>query len=46
MKIAIVPGDGIGVDVTAEAVKILERVNDAWGRSWALVIATRPAEGY
>jgi len=26
MKIAVVPGDGIGVDVTAEAVKVLERV--------------------
>ena len=26
MKIAIVPGDGIGVDVTAEAVKVLHRV--------------------
>ncbi len=26
MKIAIVPGDGIGVDVTAEAVKVLDRV--------------------
>ena len=26
MRIAIVPGDGIGVDVTAEAVKVLDRV--------------------
>jgi 3-isopropylmalate dehydrogenase len=26
MKIAVLPGDGIGVDVTAEAVKVLERV--------------------
>ena len=26
MKIAIVPGDGIGVDVTTEAVKVLEAV--------------------
>ncbi|HUM02163.1 MAG TPA: isocitrate/isopropylmalate family dehydrogenase, partial [Thermoanaerobaculia bacterium] len=26
MKIAVIPGDGIGVDVTAEAVKVLERV--------------------
>ena len=26
MKIAVVPGDGIGVDVTAEAVKVLEHV--------------------
>ena len=26
MKIAVVPGDGIGVDVTAQAVKVLDRV--------------------
>jgi 3-isopropylmalate dehydrogenase len=26
MRIAVVPGDGIGVDVTAEAVKVLDRV--------------------
>jgi 3-isopropylmalate dehydrogenase len=26
MKIAVIPGDGIGVDVTAEAVKVLDRV--------------------
>ena len=31
MKIAVVPGDGIGVDVTAEAVKVLERVGRARG---------------
>ncbi len=27
-KIAIIPGDGIGVDVTCEALKVLRRVND------------------
>lgn len=27
MKIAIIPGDGIGVDVTAEAVKVLDLLN-------------------
>lgn len=27
MKIAVIPGDGIGVDVTAEAVKVLELLN-------------------
>jgi 3-isopropylmalate dehydrogenase len=27
MKIAVVPGDGIGVDVTREAVKVLERIS-------------------
>ncbi len=28
MKIAVVPGDGIGVDVTAEALKVLHAVSD------------------
>jgi len=31
MKIAVIPGDGIGVDVTAEAVKVLDRVAAARG---------------
>jgi 3-isopropylmalate dehydrogenase len=31
MKIAVVPGDGIGIDVTAEAVKVLDRVARARG---------------
>jgi 3-isopropylmalate dehydrogenase len=46
MKIAIVPGDGIGVDVTAEAVKVLRKVcND---REIALSLETFPwgAEHY
>src|SRR5713226_961573 len=29
MRIAVVPGDGIGVDVTREAMKVLERVGQA-----------------
>jgi 3-isopropylmalate dehydrogenase len=32
MRIAVIPGDGIGVDVTAEAVKVLRAVGDAFGR--------------
>ena len=32
MRIAIIPGDGIGVDVTAEAVKVLRAVSDVFGR--------------
>ena len=32
MRIAVIPGDGIGVDVTAEAVKILRRVESVFGR--------------
>src|SRR5690349_21935554 len=31
MRIAVVPGDGIGVDVTAEAIKVLDRVCGARG---------------
>jgi isocitrate/isopropylmalate dehydrogenase len=27
MRIAVVPGDGIGVDVTREAVKVVEEVS-------------------
>jgi len=36
MKIAIIAGDGIGKDVTAEAVKVLARVGDAFGRRFEL----------
>lgn len=32
MKIAVIAGDGIGKDVTAEAVKVLVRVGEAFGR--------------
>ena len=32
MRIAVIAGDGIGKDVTAEAVKVLDRVNDVYGR--------------
>ena len=34
MRIAVIPGDGIGVEVTAEAVKILRRVHDVFGRQF------------
>jgi len=33
MRIALIPGDGIGKDVTAEAVKVLTAVGDRFGRS-------------
>ena len=36
MRIAIIPGDGIGKDVTAEAVKVLDAVADAFGRRFDL----------
>ena len=32
MRIAVIPGDGIGVEVTAEAVKILRRVESVFSR--------------
>jgi 3-isopropylmalate dehydrogenase len=32
MRIAIIPGDGIGKDVTAEAVKVLRAVEERFGR--------------
>src|SRR2546427_3810552 len=31
-RIAVIPGDGIGVDVTREAMKVLRRVNETLGR--------------
>jgi 3-isopropylmalate dehydrogenase len=30
-RIAMIPGDGIGVEVTAEAVKVLRHAGDVWG---------------
>ena len=32
MRIAVIPGDGIGVDVTAEAVKVIRAAADVFGR--------------
>ena len=34
MKIALVPGDGIGPEIIAEAVKVLEKVGDVYGHSF------------
>jgi isocitrate/isopropylmalate dehydrogenase len=33
VRIAVIPGDGIGQDVTTEAVKILHAVSDVVGRA-------------
>jgi hypothetical protein len=33
MRIAVIPGDGIGKEVTAEAVKVLRSVERVYGRS-------------
>ncbi len=46
MKIAIVPGDGIGVDVTAEAVKVLERVARVRGLAFEPVFFPWSADHY
>jgi len=37
MRIAVIPGDGIGKDVTAEAVKVLEATSEVFGRALDLV---------
>jgi 3-isopropylmalate dehydrogenase len=36
MKLAIIPGDGIGKEVTAEAVKVLKAVGERFGRTFDL----------
>jgi 3-isopropylmalate dehydrogenase len=58
MQIAIIPGDGIGKEVTAEAVKVLQAIADRFGRrfdfehlSWSADYyletgVTIPANGY
>ena len=46
MRIAIIPGDGIGVEVTAEAVKVLRRVADVFGRQFELVTLPWSADHY
>ncbi len=46
MRIAVVPGDGIGVDVTAEAVKILDRVARERGFAFEPVFFPWSADHY
>ncbi|HEY7290793.1 MAG TPA: 3-isopropylmalate dehydrogenase [Vicinamibacterales bacterium] len=46
MRIAIIPGDGIGVDVTAEATKVLNRVADVFGRQFDLEVLPWSADHY
>src|SRR5262249_27891660 len=45
-RIAVIPGDGIGRDVTAEAVKVLRAVSAASGRSLELETLPYGAEHY
>jgi 3-isopropylmalate dehydrogenase len=46
MRIAVIPGDGIGKDVTAEAVKVLNAVAASSGRALALVSLPWSADHY
>ncbi len=45
-RIAVVPGDGIGIDVTAEAVKVLQACCDVTGNKLELVHYDYGAEKY
>jgi 3-isopropylmalate dehydrogenase len=46
MRIAVIPGDGIGVDVTAEAVKVIRAVGDVFGRRFDLQMLPWGADYY
>ena len=46
MKIAVIPGDGIGKDVTAEAMKVLRAVSAASGRAIDLEVLPWGADYY
>jgi 3-isopropylmalate dehydrogenase len=36
-RIAVIPGDGIGIDVTRESVKVLKRINEVFGKQLEFV---------
>ena len=46
MRIAVIPGDGIGKDVTAEAVKVLQAAGEVFGRRFDLVHLPWSADHY
>src|SRR5205814_5859401 len=46
MRIAVIPGDGIGVDVTAEAVKVLRALTDVFGCALDLEMLPYGADYY
>jgi 3-isopropylmalate dehydrogenase len=46
MRIAVIPGDGIGVETTAEAVKALRAVEDVYGPRFDLEMLPWGAEHY
>src|SRR5437867_7552879 len=45
-RIAVVPGDGIGIDVTREAMHVLRRVNEVFGKQFEFVEFDWGAEKY
>ena len=46
MRIAVIPGDGIGKEVIAEATKVLNAVGEVWGRTLDLVQLPWGADHY
>src|SRR5262249_16350946 len=46
MRLAVIPGDGIGVDVTAEAVKVIRAVGEVLGRRFDLEMLPYGADYY
>ncbi len=46
MRLAIIPGDGIGKEVTAEAVKVLRRVESVFGRRFDIEMLPWGADHY
>ena len=46
MRIAVIPGDGIGVDTTAEAVKAIRAAGSAFGRPFDLEMLPWGAEHF
>jgi 3-isopropylmalate dehydrogenase len=46
LRIAVIPGDGIGVEVTAEAIKLMRCVGDVYGRRFELVMMPWGADHY
>ena len=45
-RIAVIPGDGIGIDVTRESMRVLRRVNDVFGSGLEFVEFDWGAEKY
>jgi 3-isopropylmalate dehydrogenase len=46
MRIAVIPGDGIGIDVTVEAVKVIRAAGDVFGRRFDLEMLPFGADHY